>query len=675
MPNRSRRNITRTRNNRTVRDWNTDAQFANNLDESYLHQSPPIRSFLNRKNYNKFIIVASKGMGKTLLLRHKREHLQNSPEGFSIIPSGEESADYVTLPSSPPKSIYTSLQDSVFWQDLWQASLMISMILHQNHSLADWEKEDVLKQITSCELPEEIVEELRRNIENGHVVKRRPSAVLDLFLREGKTSFENFRAHGNAKLTNLFIQTIRSGCAVFIDSLDQELSQRFPNDLKIWCGGQIGLLKAAWQISRVNKHAKVFVTVRQEAYAAFKDTEKLNIEGSVLLIRYSQKDLKHIFELAIHAYDGNYSIPEFFGFEKIYNGFIRAREDVFSYLERHTIGVPRWLMILGEETSNIRVERGIIKDNTRRLAHQRAVANTVNEVSSTNLAKSYMQGELRLFFNGHDPIDVISQLLAYVQSTVLSNANLQRLSERYQSENVDSLPHPFCLLMNIGLLGHVAKSPSSSNTIQKFRKPYEFDWDYENILPPGTDVLFLLHPCIHFLARTYNDNFNYTKIKIGNGLTWTKRNQEKIDKSRISIFVSYAREDWNSSVKSVVEKLESIFNEQGLLADIWIDQTKMRSGKSFIEQMAQGISSTQYFILMVSRNSLESKVVQEEWQEKFRQIFSSRMDHIFPFFIDDTPYEKLPEFLSGIHSYRYNQDSINVIKLADDIQFWNSEEV
>ena len=417
--------------------WNTDAQFAGVLNEIHLYQNPDIRDFLSRTNFKKFIIVSSKGMGKTLLMRHKREQLQNSPDGFLLIPHDEQS-DYVNLPSSPSKTVYASLKDVNFWEDLWKTSLMVSMILHQKHSLDEIEKIDLLDQLDLCGLPSEIEELLIANTQSGHAFHKRPSTILDILLREGKRPFETFRKKGINRLFEIFLDVVKSGCAVFVDSLDQELNKRFPNNLDIWCNGQIGLLVASWELSRHNRHAKIFVTIRQEAFASFKSPEKLNIQGSILLIKYSKKDLRKIFEISIQAYEGAYTVEEFIGFKKIYNGYIRIWEDIFDYIERHTIGVPRWLMILGQDIANIRAGRGVIQEKKLVKAHQKAIADTVNEVSGNTLAKSYLDGELRLFFNGHEPIDVLRQLLKHVQSTVLSMANLVRLNDRYQSDAKES---------------------------------------------------------------------------------------------------------------------------------------------------------------------------------------------------------------------------------------------
>lgn len=650
--------------------WNSDAQLAGQLDDIGLYKSPEIRSFLEAPNSRKFIIVSTKGMGKTLLMRHKSAQIRQFQPSVLIIPKGEQ-ADYVVMPASVDKTMLTSLEDEVFWEDLWKSSLMISMILHQSHELSPSELETALSKIKASHLNEEVRNLLTDNFKNATAKNTKPSTILSEFLIAGKSRFEKFRTEGLKKISDLFELYVSSSCAVFVDSLDQGLNKRFPHNLDIWCAGQLGLMKAAWEITRQNRHARIYVTIRQEAFARSRDPEMLNMKGSILLIRYTKRDLEQIFLTALKAYEGESEIASLFGFEKIYNGFLKLREDAFDYLERHTMGVPRWLMVLGEKLANLRPELGLIAEDKQRRAHAKLVANTVNEEAS-NLARTYLEAELRPFFGGADPIVELNTLLQHVQSTVLTIANLSRLNTRYQTDSSNPLPHPFCLLFNVGLLGYVTSSAAGIKKVQKFRRPYEFDWDYQNVLPSDPSTYFLLHPCLHHVAQINNHNFKYSRVRLGHDLVWTAANERTVERSRIRVFISYASIDWEI-VEPIVEVLENTFDEQGIFTDIWIDKKKMRSGKSFLDQMSEGVRESDYLILMVSKSSLESKAVSAEWREKFRQGLSSSTDQIFPFFIDETEFEDLPDFLKGIHAYRYDSDDQNTLRLARDIIFWTRE--
>ena len=58
-----------------MRAWTVDAddiRVAEDFDASLLHRTPEIDSFLSPDRDDKFIVIATKGFGKTLLLKAKR---------------------------------------------------------------------------------------------------------------------------------------------------------------------------------------------------------------------------------------------------------------------------------------------------------------------------------------------------------------------------------------------------------------------------------------------------------------------------------------------------------------------------------------------------------------------------------------------------------------------------
>jgi hypothetical protein len=58
-----------------MRAWTVDAddiQVAEDFNESLLHRTPEIEGFLRSDRDDKFIVIGTKGFGKTLLLKAKR---------------------------------------------------------------------------------------------------------------------------------------------------------------------------------------------------------------------------------------------------------------------------------------------------------------------------------------------------------------------------------------------------------------------------------------------------------------------------------------------------------------------------------------------------------------------------------------------------------------------------
>jgi len=283
--------------------WNTDAQLADSIDERFLATNPQIDNFLSDGVHGKFLLVAAKGMGKTLLLRHKRKQIEQTRKDYFLVPRNA-TADYVNLPASPSKGLIKLMQAKQFWEDIWTISIAISVLLNFPHELSEAERDSALNEIKRADIPSELAQEMVSAFSKRFTLQRSPSSVLNIFLQSPGKAIEKARSRGLQVVTELFNKYISSGCAVFIDSFDHAIGKVFPDNLDIWCNGQLGLLKAAWELSRHNRHVKIYATIRQEAFAYFDDPEINNIKGSMLLIEYSKDDLEAIFAKAIDHYEG-----------------------------------------------------------------------------------------------------------------------------------------------------------------------------------------------------------------------------------------------------------------------------------------------------------------------------------------------------------------------------------
>lgn len=70
-----------------MRAWTVDAddiRVAEDFDESLLHRTPEIEAFLTPDREDKFIVIGTKGFGKTLLLKAKRILYQREAQATSM---------------------------------------------------------------------------------------------------------------------------------------------------------------------------------------------------------------------------------------------------------------------------------------------------------------------------------------------------------------------------------------------------------------------------------------------------------------------------------------------------------------------------------------------------------------------------------------------------------------
>lgn len=100
-----------------------------------------------------------------------------------------------------------------------------------------------------------------------------------------------------------------------------------------------------------------------------------------------------------------------------------------------------------------------------------------------------------------------------------------------------------------------------------------------------------------------------------------------MDKKKYIAFISYSRKDLNMA-KSIKEKIENITGEI-----CWMDLDGIESGEDFINVIISAIDNSNYFIFLLSNNSMVSKYTQKEitYAEKIgKKIIPLNIDKCTP---------------------------------------------
>ena len=115
-----------------MRAWTVDAddiRVAEDFDESLLHRTPEIDSFLTPDRDDKFIVIATKGFGKTLLLKAKRILYQRDARA-GCLPTG-------TLLDKPigdkifgREAIAFFAASPLPWSKLWLTAIALATLKH-----------------------------------------------------------------------------------------------------------------------------------------------------------------------------------------------------------------------------------------------------------------------------------------------------------------------------------------------------------------------------------------------------------------------------------------------------------------------------------------------------------------------------------------------------------------
>src|ERR1051326_9010747 len=110
-----------------ISKWPVEGKEHSEIGPKNLYRNGVINSFLENENIN--IIIASKGMGKTLLLRTKKKIVEDSKSGYLIILRNEEFDEPIFTGSISSKKVINSYES---WRALWEASIILSILSHSN---------------------------------------------------------------------------------------------------------------------------------------------------------------------------------------------------------------------------------------------------------------------------------------------------------------------------------------------------------------------------------------------------------------------------------------------------------------------------------------------------------------------------------------------------------------
>jgi hypothetical protein len=273
-----------------MRAWTVDAddiRVAEDFDEAFLHRTPEIDTFLASDRDDKFIVIGTKGFGKTLLLKAKRILYQRTGRGVCL-PTG-------SLLDKPIGDKIFSRETLAFfaasplpWAKVWLAAIALTALKHVD-----------------------AVEGLKVNARLMSLLRdRQLGGVIDHFVRLLDFSPGDLQRCATDTDGHLVprLRAINAPLTVFIDGIDEYFNKHVEGDTShssvsgelspnVWYFAQLGLVEVAYQLRRVNHHLKVFAAIRKEAYASLPRRTAMaqQYRGSAIDIFYSPESLREIF--------------------------------------------------------------------------------------------------------------------------------------------------------------------------------------------------------------------------------------------------------------------------------------------------------------------------------------------------------------------------------------------
>ena len=472
-----------------MRAWTVDAddiRVAEDFDEALLHRTPEIDNFLTPERDDKFIVIGTKGFGKTLLLKAKRilyqregravclpyGNLLDKPIGDKIF--GREALAFFSASPLP-------------WSKVWLTAIALTVLKHV-----------------------EAVQGLKVNARLTNLITdHQLHSAIDHFVRLLDFSPSDLQRCASDTDSHLVprLRSLKTPLTLFIDGIDEYFGKHVEDQganasvtgelaPDIWYYAQLGLVEVAYQLRRINHHLKVFAAIRKEAYARLPKRSAMvqQYRGSAVDIAYAPDSLREIFvnnigllkseRMVLPARLRHNALEAFLGRTSVTDLYTREEEDAFEFICRHTLLRPRDLMTIGERLSSLHPEQ------RRNELHLKEAVN----LAALEIAHEYL-AEVAPYVGERD----LDGLFARLPGAALSRDEVEALCA--EPDGRDGLH----ALYKVGLLGYVQHDRVRGQWRQRFLRPGDATLDPIAALPPASH--YLVHPVLTDVIGRINPAF------------------------------------------------------------------------------------------------------------------------------------------------------------------------
>jgi len=478
-----------------MRAWTVDAddiRVADDFDESLLHRTPEIDGFLTPDRDDKFIVIATKGFGKTLLLKAKRILYQR--EGHAIcLPSGNLLDKPIGDKIFSRETLAFFAASPLPWSKVWLAAIAMAALKHVGAA-------DGLK--VNARL-------------NGLIADAQLHSVIDHFVRLLDFTPSELQRCATDTDGHLVprLRALNAPLTIFIDGIDEYFNKHVEDgpsnpsvtgelSPNVWYFSQLGLVEVAYQLRRINHRLKVFAAIRKEAYARLPQRTAMvqQYRGSAVDIVYSPESLREIFvnnarlvkadRMVLPERARTNPLEAFLGRTSVTDTYTREEEDAFEYICRHTLLRPRDLMTIGDRLAALRPDE-------RRNEHRMKEA--VNQ-AATEIAHEYL-AEIAPYVGDLE----LERLFHRLPGPILTRAEVEAIFVEHSAganEGEDVLH----ALYRVGLLGYVQHDRVRGEWRQRFLRPGDATLEPNGALPRASH--YLVHPVLSDVVGRVNPAYS-----------------------------------------------------------------------------------------------------------------------------------------------------------------------
>lgn len=494
---------TEARKSSATQTWATDSNQIESRDlQRVVFRNQVIENYLSRPN--KYFLSATKGLGKTMLMKFKRHLMTSDVDGQRVgclIPSGQPFLDFMSEMKLLSKNYDAQLSDLSFCKRLWGAALRISILSH--HA-------DLIPPSQHFELkafPQRIQHWLQGATVEPTVAFKELTNLPVGDVNRLIDNTENF--------LDKQVRSVHASTMVFIDKVDQAVRHLSRGS---WINIQAGLIEAAWDLMSANSHIKVFASIRQEAFANFQSDIKANLLGATTMLRYSEDELRSLMDHLTACYEGVDGFQTFVGVNVIKHPTRPFPEDSFEFLKRFTFGRPRDFVAIAAELSTS-------KDSL----DERRYCEVIRQTSSLALVPSLFD-ENKVFLDCLFNRDNQAHFLDLLRSNIMTREQAISISRQFNGmpevescdfdEESSEIFHPFRDLFLTGLLGVVKRNDQDVH-YQRFRQPDDALSTSRGDLPNSSH--YFIHPALSEYIQQSRSSSHYRiiqQILVGENAPW-----------------------------------------------------------------------------------------------------------------------------------------------------------
>lgn len=503
QPTAPQKKVLETKKSSSAQAWVTDSNQIDTRDlQRIVFRNQVIDDYLTRPN--KYFLSATKGLGKTLLMKYKRRLLTqdiSSKGSVCLIPSGQPYLDFMSEMSLISKNYDTQFTDLSFCKRMWGIALRISILSHHPELLP------VDQQFEIAEFPSRIQRWMRGAAIEPTVVLKELTNLPVSEVNRLIVCTENF--------LDELVRRVHASTFIFIDKVDQAVRRL---SREAWIHIQAGLIEAAWDLMSANTHIKIFASIRQEAFANYRSDIKANLLGATTMLRYTDDELQSLMDQLSSCYEGADGFRAFVGINVIKHPRRPFPEDSFQYLKRFTFGRPRDFVAIAAELSA----------SQNSLDEQR-YCELIKHTSGLSLVPSLFD-ENKVFLDCLHDRENQARFFALLRTNIMTRAQAVAINREFNGLPADSslafdeespdIFHPFRDLFLAGLLGF-AKRDDQDLQFQRFRQPDDSLSTFSRELPNSSH--YFIHPALsEYIQRSRaSENFRVIQqILVGEYAPW-----------------------------------------------------------------------------------------------------------------------------------------------------------